>query len=109
MSKRKKDKHSVEDKLTYYGARINDPKLSEKQREYARKRIGELSGNKSCSTSSPKQTRSSINSESAKNPTYAAGVGFGAAKAGARVLVKPENKDTFREGVKAGRGLPRGF
>ncbi len=41
--------YSAQDKCDYYSKRANDGKLSQKQREYAQKRLNQLCGGKTSS------------------------------------------------------------
>ncbi len=96
-----KQTFSNEDKCDYYRRRVNDSKLSQKQRDYAQKRLEALCSGKKLAPA--KLSSSSYTSE--ERAAYGAGVAYGAAKSGARVSVKDENKDSFRKGVMRGKQM----
>lgn len=107
MAKQKTDNQqfSFDDKVKHYSGRVNDPNLTEGQRKHAERRLRQLCGGgrapKTCAPKSPaKLTPQQQNA-------HMAGIGFGAAKEGGRVPVKPENQPQFRDGVKAGRALAK--
>ena len=102
---------TVQEKCDYYGRRVNDPKLTEGQRKHAQKRLNELCGNNKRKGQSPKATprKSTLSAEAQRNNAHMAGIGFGAAKAGGRVPVAPENQEAFRLGVQTGRAVAKKF
>ena len=107
MAKQKLDnsQHTVEEKIKHYSGRVNDPTLTEGQRKHAAKRLGELcGGGQAPQTRAPK---SPAKLTSQQQNAHMAGIGYGAAKAGARVPVQPQNQDDFRDGVKVGRALAK--
>lgn len=102
---------SVQEKCDYYGRRVNDPKLTKGQRKYAQKRLNELCGNNKRKNQPQKAAprKSSVPATAQQNNAKMAGIGFGAARAGARVPVAPENQQSFRDGVQIGRALGNKF
>ncbi|MBD5131347.1 MAG: hypothetical protein HDT28_01950 [Clostridiales bacterium] len=96
-------------KCDYYKKRVNDPNLSQAQRNWAQRRINQLcgGGNSAKPSTPPKKSTGPMSGEQLN--AQCAGIGYGAAKAGARVNVKPENRDAFRDGVKVGRSLGNKF
>ncbi len=92
---------SNKDKCDYYSRRVNDSNLSQKQRDYAQKRLEALCGEKKPTPAKP----SSSNYTAEQRAAYGAGVAFGAAKSGATVPVKDKNKDSFRKGVIRGKQM----
>lgn len=55
----KKDDHSDAEKKRFYSSRVNDSKLTEGQRQYAKQRLAELkSGNGSTKSASPSSSGS---------------------------------------------------
>lgn len=91
-------------KCDYYKKRVNDPKLTQGQRDYAARRIFQLCGgstsNKtvSCPTCKTPVSVPTGKYTDGQKYAYGAGIGYATAKAGARVDCKPENKDSFRKG-----------
>ncbi len=107
MAKQKRNReYSTKEKLDYYSGRANNPKLSDRQRLFARQRLNALTNAqpsnaaKRCS-----QPVSILPATHAQNSAFNAGLGYGAAKAGARVPVKPENQPSFSDGYKRGKAL----
>lgn len=106
----KQQSYSAQDKCDYYSKRVNNPKLSEKQRAYAQNRLNALCGGK---RSAPGKATATVPSRSTNSPkyndaqkyAYGAGIGYAAAKSGKRVDVKPENKQSFRDGYGRGQRL----
>ena len=86
---------SDREKIVYYGERFNDKKLSQKQRDYALKRLNSL-----CNDGKTNKSSSTIKD---KCCAESAGFGFGRAKSGQRVVVDVSVQDDFRNGVKRGR------
>ena len=114
MAKRQQVDNSqctVQEKCDYYGRRVNDPKLTEGQRKHAQKRLNELCGNNKRKNQSPKPAprKSTLPATAQQNNAKMAGIGFGAARAGGRVPVAPENQQAFRDGIKVGRALGNKF
>ena len=99
------------DKIKHYSGRVNDPKLTEGQRKHAQKRLNELCGNNNRKSQPQKSTsrKSALPVTAQQNNAKMAGIGFGAAKVGARVPVAPENQQSFRAGVEVGRALGNKF
>lgn len=89
------------DKLKYYSDRVADSTLSSRERGWAKMRINQLSKKLSSSVQVQPSTPMTAQQQNAHN----AGIGFGAAKVGARVPVAPENQQSFRDGVRKGRAL----
>ncbi len=92
---------SEKDKCAYYKSRVTDPNLSQKQRDYAQKRLDALCGGKKSAPA--RSTGSSYTAE--QRAAYGAGVAYGAAKSGALVPVKLNNRESFRKGVKRGKQM----
>lgn len=104
-----KQAKTVQEKCEWYGGRVNDPKLSEKQRSWAKMRLGQLCGGKSApgkaTATVPSRSTNSSKYNDAQKYAYGAGIGYAAAKSGKRVDVKPENKQSFRDGYGRGQRL----
>ena len=100
---------TIPERINYYANRVNDPSLSQGKRNWAAKRLSELtsksnSGGKSKpSCSVPSGTSNTTKYTDGQKYAYGAGIGFAKAKAGERVDVKPENKQSFREGYDYGK------
>lgn len=92
-----KPTYSDQEKCDYYKKRMNDPSLSQTQRNYAAARVNKLGG------SGCQQGSSAV--VSGHDAAFNAGLGYGAAQAGVRVPVSPESKGSFRDGHKQGRAL----
>lgn len=90
---------TVQEKCAYYKKRINDPKLTDGQREFAQRRYNSLSGTNTVSSSN--KTKYTDGEKAA----YNAGIGYSCGKSGKRVPVRDENKDSFRAGLDRGRRL----
>ena len=107
-----KQSYSAQDKCDYYSKRVNNPKLSEKQRVYAQNRLNALCGGKSsvagkAMVSVPSRSTNSPKYNDAQKYAYGAGIGYAAAKSGSRVDVKPENRQSFRDGYGRGQRLKK--
>ncbi len=107
-----KQSYSAQDKCDYYSKRVNNPKLSEKQRVYAQNRLNALCGGKSsvagkAMATVPSRSTNSSKYNDAQKYAYGAGIGYAAAKSGKRVDVKPENKQSFRDGYGRGQRLKK--
>ena len=95
---------TAEQKYDHYKKRIDDPKLTQRQRSWAALRVSELSSviasNKtvSCPTCKTPVSVPTGKYTDGQKYAYGAGIGYAKAKAGARVDCKPENKDSFRKG-----------
>ncbi len=98
-----KQTFSDNQKCDYFKNRINDPNLSQGQRNWAAFRLNALSGNDQTITPAPNAAQSPANCVTGQKAAYNAGLGYGAAKAGARVPVSAENKGSFRNGFKRGK------
>ncbi|MDE6294111.1 MAG: hypothetical protein K2L88_05780 [Clostridiales bacterium] len=94
---------TVQEKCDYYSRRVNDPKLTEGQRNFALRRLNSLCGGSS-KGQSPKSTKTTTVQQ---NNARMAGIGYGVAKEGGRVPIQPENRDSFRGGVQEGRALAK--
>ena len=106
----KQQSYSAQDKCDYYAKRANNPKLSEAQRRYAQRRLSALCGGKKsapakAAVATPSRSVNSPKHTDAEKYAYGAGIGYAAAKAGKRVDVKPENKQSFRDGLARGRQI----
>lgn len=100
MTRQNNTTRTVQDKCNYYAGRVNDPKLSEAQRNYAQRRLNQLcSGGKSNSSSNVGKTYTD-----GQKAAFTAGRVYGMAKSGKRVPVRPENQSSFRAGVERERG-----
>lgn len=98
---------TVQEKCDYYSRRVNDPKLTDGQRKFAERRLKSLCGGSSGQIrSTPKST---VQNKRDRQNARLLGVGYGVAKAGGRVPIQPENKQTFRDGVKEGRAFVNRF
>ena len=100
---------TVQDKCDYYGRRVNDPNLTQGQRNFALRRLNSLCGG---GKQQPKQSparKSTLPATAQQNNAKMAGIGFGAAKAGGRVPISPENKQSFRAGIEEGRALAKKY
>lgn len=103
--------YSAQEKCDWYSKRVNNPKLTERQRRYAQQRLNTLCGGKpgnktvSCPNCNTSVSVSSGKYTDAQKFAYGAGVGYCAAKSGKRVDVKDENKDSFRAGYQRGKVL----
>ncbi len=116
MAKSKQVPENLTDaeKLKYYAGRVSDGSLTSGERRWASKRVNQLTKKLSASskqstakTSSCANCGASLPATPQQNNAYNAGIGYGAAKVGARVPVKDENKPAFRNGVQAGRSLAK--
>lgn len=96
--------YSVQDKCDYYSRRANNPKLTEKQRQFAQQRLNKLCGG---SKFNGKNATPSSGGTGKYTPeqkqAYQAGAAYGLAKTGKQMRVRDENKASFQAGVKAGR------
>ena len=110
MAKTNQDTHSYSDKVAYFKGRVDDVRLTAGQRRYAADRLRSLCGDDKSKVKTRTQCSAPVTTSNGKyddGQTFAwgAGVGYGAAKAGKRVKVKDENKDSFRAGLKRGKSL----
>lgn len=108
----KQQSYSAQDKCDYYSKRVNNPKLSEQQRAYAQSRLNALCGGKKSASgkatvAAPSRSTNSPKYTDAQKYAYGAGLGYAAGKSGKRVDVKPENKQSFRDGYGRGQRLKK--
>ncbi len=97
MGKQVNSDYTPAQKCDYYKKRVNDRSLTQKQRDYAQKRLNAL-----CGTDKPKSSPAKTKPQytDAQKYSYGAGIGYATAKKGKRVKVKDENKESFRAGYK---------
>lgn len=93
------NQNSVQGKIDYYSKRVNNPKLSERQRQFAARRLKDLCGGNKKRNNKSNQSKYT----DAQRQSYNAGVAYGLAKTGREMNVSPENQASFKNGVKAGR------
>lgn len=112
MAKTNQGSYNKSSKIAYFKNRVDDVNLTAGQRRYAADRLRSLcgdgkSGGKTvtCPQCSTPVTTSTGKYDDGQKFAWGAGVGYGAAKAGKRVRVKDENKDSFRAGLKRGKAL----
>lgn len=100
------------EKVNHYSEIISDENSTNRQRGWAKMRLGQLTKKLTKQTSTataipaPKPEAVVIVTPEQHN-AFNAGVGYGAAKAGVRVPIKDENKPAFRGGVKRGKALKK--
>ncbi len=98
----KQPSRSIEERIEWYNGRLNSPYSTEKERNHAVKRLAALTARRDMEKA---VCNKSLPATQEQNNAFNAGLGFGAAKVGARVPVKDENKPSFRAGVERGRAL----
>ncbi len=110
MPKNTKTQFSDLDKVKHYSEIISDNNSTNRQRGWAKMRLGQLAKKMTKQTSNattspmPKAEAVVIVTPEQHN-AFNAGIGYGAAKVGARVPIKDENKPAFRGGVKRGKAF----
>lgn len=107
MAKQNKSDRTVQDKCRYYENRVNDKRLTDGQRRWAQRRLNELcaGGKSKPAVSAPGGSGNSQKYTDGQKYAFGAGVGYAAGKAGKRVEVKPENRQSFRDGVARGKKI----
>ncbi len=108
MAKQKvQEPRTIDDRIEWYTGRLNSPFCNDKEKAHAAKRLASLTAQRNSQLSSCANCGASLPATPQQNNAYNAGIGYGAAKVGARVPVKDENKPAFRNGVQAGRALSK--